>query len=1440
MNKRFTKILALFLALIMAVPFGAFGTLGIFAETESVESEQTEEEVFTFPTLTNTEKVVYFGANTGGSAPDGLTPTSSFTTASSTKTAVANGGTVVLSSKGHVGGDFTFSANSTVVITGKDTDGTYYYDVESPNLKNDGGQGQWGMFMVLGGKTFTIESELIFKETIILERNSTPSTYAVADGGVLMIEDSVRFMIGQDSVGVPIAGASTTKIVVNAGGVAIFKAGGFSSCSGAGTVYVDKDLIGNGIEASKFSGFTGKLLDLDGNPLCSVTGNHSNVVELKDHKYYNKCSSCGETSVYSYTEPVLTNTTDEYFWAHSGTDFNVEGKTTLATANLVSAVNNGGTVYLVQKGYYGKNYTLDFGGTTKITAVYNGEDYRDKKAEYGAIMWDSDLIFTFVDDVIFEKVNILSRRSPAHILQIANGATALFDEVKFNTASGKVSTVLDIAGGSTAIIKGNCSGDISSVTGTGTLIIDMAVVKSGLIKSSAVENFEGCIMTLDCKEVCAFTGGHSYVDNVCEICGTEKGTVTTKIYVKADGTGDGLTPENPTNSLRQGFSYASADPIEIILVDDLTIGGFIRCDGNTQDVKVTSMDLDGDGVYPKLIIQSWIILQNSGAGNTITFENIEIQSDRSGTVPIFANYNNLTIGKGVTCTISEAHKEDGLYPTIYAGFLESEGENTAEDKSNDYNTTINVASGTWSSIFGGNRRATLENAIGNNRADMTINVSGGTIVGTEGRGAITGTGYNFYSGDVSINVTGGVINGNIYGVGYLGQYGGATPYDEYGLKGDIAISINGGTITGDIYAKYLYSAIAPLIRGNVSVEIGEFADLSEGVLVDLRSTVAYSGQSQKSSLDFDEIHTEYLTTKFIDTINGIATDDGEPARIAFVGDSITQGTGASDRTVYSYPAQLQAMIDADKYMIGNFGVGAAGALPSTGYYYNDTLQYHLLMEEFEPHTISFALGTNDSLSAGGVWGVAVNFENEYYNLIKNAADIDGVEKIYVATPLLRLDSPSRQSRNVSIIEPAVRSIVAKLQALGYDATVFELNANTYTDVLAGNVLGNDNLHPGDAGYTIMANAFHNALFNGIVDVPQGYYVDTMYVSDNGTLTGVGTIDDPTTHYEVALSRISKTGGKLVILDTYTIQADVVTPVDITGVLTIEGATSEAVLNWGGNTFKLGCDTVFDNFTLNTISNTPYIIGWFNDVTFEDGFKSVASGDYQLGFVAEYFVYEDMSLTDTSEKTTYDTVESASSSNDIIITFKGGTFGLIALGNRRMSPQAPVGNYSGNMTVNLLGGTISGVCESTFASGALTMMNLSGSMVVNFDGMDVQGTFYGVTRTATLTGVKYDSALNTGSIVINAPANVLDHYVENQNYSQTQLATIEKLTVVCTTAAGDIDIDGVISNSDITAIVRYLSGWDVAGAKYTADYNADEKINNRDAIALVQKLSGWTD
>ena len=83
-----------------------------------------------------------------------------------------------------------------------------------------------------------------------------------------------------------------------------------------------------------------------------------------------------------------------------------------------------------------------------------------------------------------------------------------------------------------------------------------------------------------------------------------------------------------------------------------------------------------------------------------------------------------------------------------------------------------------------------------------------------------------------------------------------------------------------------------------------------------------------------------------------------------------------------------------------------------------------------------------------------------------------------------------------------------------------------------------------------------------------------------------------------------------------------------------------------------------------------------------------------------------------------------------------------------------------------------------------------------------------------------------------------YYLESGMY-QMQNGTAGSFAVEKYTPALPMDVngDGEVSNADITALIRYLSGWEDAGfVLAAADINSDGKIGNRDVIALIKHLA----
>ena len=136
----------------------------------------------------------------------------------------------------------------------------------------------------------------------------------------------------------------------------------------------------------------------------------------------------------------------------------------------------------------------------------------------------------------------------------------------------------------------------------------------------------------------------------------------------------------------------------------------------------------------------------------------------------------------------------------------------------------------------------------------------------------------------------------------------------------------------------------------------------------------------------------------------------------------------------------------------------------------------------------------------------------------------------------------------------------------------------------------------------------------------------------------------------------------------------------------------------------------------------------------------------------------------------------------MITVNGGTFQYIAGGNQRCAAQAPLGVYSGNMTLNIggsarvTGSSYTGVCGMNYLTGTISANISSWGDVVLCD----------YAKIGTLTDVEFKCTRNTGKITINVADGV-------------------KASVIVT---GDFNGDGALTLADALMMLRYVvNGFD---------------------------------
>ncbi len=441
------------------------------------------------PRLTNDSYVRYWGYNSDSSVRDGKGPERPAQYLLNLTVHMKSGGKIVISDKGWIGRDRIIDTGSCILITGKDVDGKYYYDPASPNLSD-----QRGMFMINANTTFGVASDVIFENTVILERNRSDklSTIDVLDGGRLLIEDSVLFCSSVNS--------ENTRLHVSAGGTAILRAAGFSSYTGEGRIYVDSSLLGSSALTEALSEFEGDIYTLDGARVCSING-HDEYVYERGGVHYFGCRGCEHEVMCEYSLPTL-ECEDEFYWAHFGSDSNSGTDKDHAKSSigaLSKIVNEGGRIYIVQKAYASASVTARFDGTAVISAVLaDGTDYRELDSQWGALMWAHDSSMTFEEDIIFDRVNIYSRTNSVQTLRITKGATALFSDVECKVSDSRFPTnQLYIDAQSTCIFMGDNVGSFSAILGEGLLVVDEKLIENGKLTRESLDSFSGTVITTD-------------------------------------------------------------------------------------------------------------------------------------------------------------------------------------------------------------------------------------------------------------------------------------------------------------------------------------------------------------------------------------------------------------------------------------------------------------------------------------------------------------------------------------------------------------------------------------------------------------------------------------------------------------------------------------------------------------------------------------------------------------------------------------------------------------------------------------------------------------------------------------------------------------------------------------------------------------------------------
>lgn len=796
------------------------------------------------------------------------------------------------------------------------------------------------------------------------------------------------------------------------------------------------------------------------------------------------------------------------------------------------------------------------------------------------------------------------------------------------------------------------------------------------------------------------------------------------------GKGGTIVISEPTSSAR-GFTLPEQEGDVIFTGAELTVGGPISIGKNTNN-------------------------------NTVTFD-MPLKV-KSGTVRMFGGFNSVKFTEKFT--VSGDFEFYGGVNTVRAGAAGCTDIPawTEENKTcvTELPYSITVDGGTFSVFEGGNFRSDMTALIGSIAAPLEITVNGGTFgtaVSFNADSALkleqvfSVSGMNILADDATLTINGGTFNCPIYVLGYMGQTCTTAENNSqyvnsdrkfYAADGDITLNINGGTFnTFEVGAAQNAATYSQLLRGNYKVNVGKNAKLQSGIVFDATQVKAYEGKTEKAEITYPS--SAKIEVRRFDSVNGKSVKYDEPERFAFIGDSITQGTGAvvgsvSNFEEYAYPAQLLTkMVElGEDVIVSNYGCGATKVMDYSGLGYTMGLTYKLSMEESDADIIVIALGTNDASSTTCTYDMGRRLYEEYKAFAKGYANLPCTDMVYCTSAIYRVGSDiPAVSGTRACQEIAARELAAE----GEKCTYVDLYGLTLEKALEGFLLSSDDLHPHVSGYTIMSNVLYDAIRNGITEQKDLEMTD-IYVSAKGKDTGKGTKDDPTNNLSVAFGKAAEE-ATIHIVGEYkydkisNVEYGFQTPMNVKK-LTIVGEGEGAKLTVNCQYVFVNSDIVFDNIALESSASGFTVLLGYHNATFTETFKSE-----DITLVAGVCTYAD-------DKTSfwYSSKESADFNSDCEININGGKFVSFIGGNitSSKSRDSAFGTYGGNMVINIGKGASVG---SNARSGAVGQNYITGSVTMNVGAWDSTSEIREFALIGSTNGAKaYDETRNTGSVKIN--------------------------------------------------------------------------------------------
>ncbi len=495
---------------------------------------------------------------------------------------------------------------------------------------------------------------------------------------------------------------------------------------------------------------------------------------------------------------------------------------------------------------------------------------------------------------------------------------------------------------------------------------------------------------------------------------------------------------------------------------------------------------------------------------------------------------------------------------------------------------------------------------------------------------------------------------------------------------------------------------------------------------------------------------EDMQNKPTASIADLTPSNGKKLKIAFIGDSITQGTGTTNEKTESYPAQLQALLDRTKYQIGNFGRASAYTLAAKSKYnywasakpdlsYKDTQEYKNSLA-FEADVVVIMLGTNDMRSMT-CKEARDEFKASLADLCKIYGEQESVQKVYIATSLHVVSNFMAIQMSSGEIQELQRECAAEQGIELLD--IYSLTRD-YTNVMLH--YSKDRLHPNKEIYSTIAHVYKALLFGEQYSVPEAPKAqsDVVYVKASGSATADGTSPEKAVnHLSVAVGLLRETGGCVVICGAYSVNYEMhlpenKKPITVTSKYNgVDYAAEGAKLGIAARLSLYG-DFIFENIKINVEHSSPLISCGYNNVTFGDGIVSTSSQGNTYPIIMCGYTIDSSCMSET-----------VSLKGECNITFNSGKWSYLNGGNRRSKGTLSVGSSDKDAVLNI---TVNGG-EFVLESGsnlncAIGMNSFAGTCNFTVNGGSFAGNLYAVGRIGQNTTADPSEMSGTVNMIIN--------------------------------------------------------------------------------------------